>query len=82
MKGLEYVVVVALLLLLWNMVSTKEGFAAEFVDHTNVRRTHERSTSNYDQETNHVKPTLAPQEPIPGMQTPFRVNMFNSFQPV
>lgn len=79
MKGLEYVLVAGLLLLLWQMVSTKEGFAAEFVDKTNVKRTHETSTSSYAQETNHVKPTPVPQEPIPGFQTPFRVNQWNSF---
>jgi hypothetical protein len=83
MKGLEYVLIVAGLLAVWYMVSnTKETFVPEFLEQGNVRRTAETSASSYEQRTNHVIPTPPLSEAIPGMETPFRVNMFNSFQPI
>lgn len=79
MKGIEYLLILAGILLVWKLSSQKETFVAEFVDHTNARRTAETSSSSYAQQTNHVVPTPYPQEPITGMETPFRVNMFNSY---
>jgi hypothetical protein len=84
MKGLEYAVIIAGLLLVWYLSghTTQETFVPEFLEQGNVRRTAETSRSSYAQQTNHVIPTPPQLEAIPGLETPFRVNMFNSFQPV
>ena len=57
----------------------KETFVPEFLDQGNVKKTTSTMKSSYDQETNHFKPTPMEPEPIEGTQTPFRVNMFNSY---
>lgn len=57
----------------------REGFVPEFLDQGNVKQTAKTSTSSYAQETNHFKLTPPMPEPIEGVQTPFRVNMFNSY---
>lgn len=66
--------VIALILL-----PRREGFVPEFLDQGNVKQTAKTSTSSYAQETNHFKLTPPIPEPIEGVQTPFRVNMFNSY---
>lgn len=80
MKGLAFFAVIAGLLLTWYLTSTREGFVPEFLEQGNVRRTAETATSSYAQQTNHVIPTPAQLEAIPGVETPFRVNQYNSFQ--
>lgn len=57
----------------------KETFVPEFLDQSNVMKTSKTRQSSYAQETNHFVPMENPQDPIPGSETPFRVNMFNSF---
>ena len=57
----------------------REGFVPEFLDQGNVKQTQKTSTSSYAQETNQFKLTPPVPEPIDGVQTPFRVNMFNSY---
>lgn len=80
MKGAEYFLIVAGVLLVWYLASkTQETFVPEFLDQSNVKRTADRSSSSYEQKTNHAIPTAYDKDPIPGMETPFRVNMFNSF---
>jgi hypothetical protein len=82
MKGLEYAMVIAGVLAVWYLTKkTQETFVPEFLEQGNVKRTAETATSSYAQQTNHVIPTPPQPEPILGMETPFRVNMFNSFQP-
>lgn len=71
------VVVVVILFVVVPMV-TKENFVPEFLDQGNVKRTTDTRKSSYAQQTNHFQMTPAPAESIPGKQTPFRVNMFNS----
>jgi len=68
----------------WYMTTrnTQEGFVPEFLEQGNVRRTAETSASSYAQQTNHFVPTPPLLEKIPGIETPFRVNMFHSFQPI
>ena len=61
------------------LLPTREGFVPEFLDQGNVKQTAKTSTSSYAQETNHFKLTPPIPEPIDGVQTPFRVNMFNSY---
>jgi hypothetical protein len=81
MKGLAFGVIIAGLLLVWYLSNNREGFVSEFTDRSNEKRTAETSSSSYAQQTNHAIPTPALPEPISGMETPFRVNMFNSYQP-
>jgi len=61
------------------LLPKREGFVPEFLDQGNVKQTAKTSTSSYAQETNHFKLTPPIPEPIDGVQTPFRVNMFNSY---
>jgi hypothetical protein len=83
MKGLEYALVIAGILAVWHLsTKTQDTFVSEFLDQANVKRTAETSSSSYAQQTNHAIPTPPPLEAVPGLETPFRVNMFNSFQPV
>jgi len=84
MKGIEYFLILAGVLLVWYLSTktTRETFVPEFLEQGNVRRTAETSTSSYAQQTNHVIPTRPELEAVPGMETPFRVNMYNSHQPV
>lgn len=58
-----------------------ERFAQEFVDRSNEERTDMTRVSSYSQDTNHFKPTEAMYEPPGGMETPFRVNQYNSYVP-
>lgn len=80
MKGIEFIFIIAGILLVWYLsTKTQETFVPEFLDQSNVKRTAETAHSSYEQKTNHVIPTPYAQEPIQGQETPFRVNMFNSF---
>ena len=79
MKHLAFLAVVAGLALVWYLTQVREKFVPEFLDQGNVKRTAQRSSSSYEQETNHFKPTPQQSEPVLGIETPFRVNMYNSF---
>jgi hypothetical protein len=57
----------------------REGFVPEFLDQGNVKQTTKTGTSSYNQETNHFKLTPPMPEPVEGVQTPFRVNMYSSY---
>lgn len=81
MKNWAFIAVLVGLAVVWYLSQTRESFVPEFLDQGNVKRTAERASSSYAQETNHFKPTLPQPEPIPGIETPFRVNMFTSFMP-
>jgi hypothetical protein len=61
------------------LLQKRETFVPEFLDQGNVKQTTKTSSSSYAQETNHFKLTPPMPEPIDGVQTPFRVNMFNSY---
>jgi len=83
MKGIEYALVIAGILAVWYLTTkTQDTFVSEFVDNSNAKRTAETSSSSYAQQTNHMIPTPPPLETVPGLETPFRVNQWNSFQPV
>ena len=82
MQGLEYIASIAVGALVWYLVSrNREGFAKEFIDRSNEEKTDMTRVSSYKQQTNHFKPTEAPYEPPGGMETPFRVNQYNSYIP-
>lgn len=57
----------------------RESFVPQFLDQRNVEKTSKTRQSSYAQETNHFVPMANPQEAIPGTETPFRVNMVNSY---
>lgn len=82
MKGLEIVAIVAAGALVWYIISrNREGFSKEFVDRTNEENTDRSRVSSYNQTTNHFKPTQSLYEPPGGIETPFRVNQYNSYIP-
>ena len=85
MKDLSFLAILGALALVAYVLfrpGCKEGFVPEFLDQGNVKRTAETIDSSYAQQTNHFVMTPMPPTQIPGLETPFRVNMFNSFQPV
>lgn len=83
MKELSWIALgVAVIVVLAMMTKTWEPFSLELVDTTNTQRTDANKVSSYAQVTNNVKP---PSDlglpPVPGIETSFRVNLFNSFVP-
>jgi len=82
MKDLSFIAVIGGALLIWFLVSrSREGFAKEFVDRSNEEKTDENRVSSYKQQTNHFKPTPPIYEKPDGIETPFRVNQYNSYVP-
>jgi hypothetical protein len=82
MKHTALIAIAAGLALLGFLIfRNREEFVAEFTDRTNEKATVNNEVSSYRQATNHVEPTHAPYENPPGIETPFRVNQFNSFMP-
>jgi len=61
------------------LMQTKETFVPEFLEQGNVKATSETRQSSYAQKTNHFVMTPSKPEPVAGTETPFRVNMHNSF---
>jgi hypothetical protein len=82
MKNWAFVAVIVALAVIWYVMKSREGFAAEFVDRSNEQKTDQTRTSSFAQETNHFKMMSQDLPPIDGIETPFRVNAFNSFVPV
>jgi hypothetical protein len=78
------VAILAGLALVWYMLSPKtyEGFEKSFVDNSNAKKTDQTRVSSYAQQTNSFKPTEAPYRQPSGVETPYRVNIWNSFGPV
>jgi len=66
---------------IYKFTASREGFAKEFIDNSNEQKTEKTRASSYRQETNSFKPTLPAPEPIQGIRTPFRVNMYDSYVP-
>jgi hypothetical protein len=75
-----YIVLLAVIGLLgYVLMQTKETFVPEFLEQGNVKATSGNRQSSYAQQTNHFVMTPSAMEPVPGVETPFRVNMYNSF---
>ena len=72
-------IVLIVILFLVLRKTKQETFVPQFLDQRNVEKTDRGKRSSYSQETNHFVPMENPQEPIDGVETPFRVNMFNSY---
>ena len=70
---------IAVGVILYVLSGYRESFVPEFLDQTGVKKTAMTSTSSYAQQTNHLAPVPYPQDPIPGSQTPFRVNMVTAY---
>lgn len=70
---------VAVGVILYVLSGYREPFVPEFLDQRGVKKTAMTSTSSYNQQTNHLTPSKYMQEPIPGVETPFRVNMYDSY---
>lgn len=70
---------VALGAILYALSNYREPFVPEFLEQGNVKQTSKTKTSSYNQETNHFPKVHGPVEPIEGTETPFRVNMYNSY---
>jgi len=78
--GLHYILaLVAIIAIIVILSKKKETFVSEFLDRSNEKKTSMTRASSYAQETNHFRPTPTEPEPISGMETPFRVNMFNAY---
>jgi hypothetical protein len=82
MKNWAFVAVIVGLVVLWYILKSREGFALEFVDKSNEQTTDQTRVSSFAQTTNHFKMAKQDLPPIDGIETPFRVNAFNSFVPV
>jgi len=84
MKDLSFLAVLGGLGLIGYMLfmrPSREGFVPEFLDQGNVKRTAVTTDSSYAQQTNHFIMTPSPPTQVPGLQTPFRVNVWNSVVP-
>ena len=80
MKDWAFVgLLIAIAIIGYVLTQTKEGFVPEFLEQGNVKATSDTRQSSYEQKTNHFKMMSSKQEPIDGVETPFRVNMYNSF---
>jgi len=82
MKEVSIIFFVVSLIVLWAVLSSREGFVPEFLDNSNQKRTSALKDSSYNQTTNHAIPNKSfDVPPIQGVETPYRVNMFTSFVP-
>jgi hypothetical protein len=80
MKDWAFVALLAAIVLIGYVLTTsKEGFVPQFLEQGNVKATSDTRQSSYEQKTNHFVMTPSKPEPVPGVETPFRVNMYNSF---
>lgn len=81
MKNAVFVGLLVAFAALWFVLGRKEKemFVPEFLDQRGVAKTSKTRQSSYRQETNHFVPTPAPEEPIQGVKTPIRVNMYDSY---
>lgn len=82
MNNWAFVAIIAGLGLVWYVITKyREGFEIAFIDKTNDRKTDETRVSSYAQQTNNFKPTQPPPVPPSGVETPYRVNTWNSYVP-
>lgn len=81
MKMNPLLLAAAVLLLGFVVMKTTEGFGteAEFLDKKQVLKTVLTEDSSYSQQTNHMNPAQVSMGPIAGVESPFRVNMFNAY---
>ena len=80
MKNNLLLFVAAAIVLGFAVRKVTEGFGteAEFLDKKQVLKTVLTEDSSYAQQTNHMNPSQVELGPIPGVPSPFRVNMFHA----
>jgi hypothetical protein len=71
--------VIAILLLAFVLMSSRERFRPEFLDTRQVKRTVATEDSHYEQYTNHMNPSGGMPGSLGGMPTPFRVNQYTAY---
>ena len=81
MKSLGFLAALVGLVLVWHLSTKREGFVAEFIEHGNLKRTLDTSKSSRRQETNHYPYIRQMDFPVLGTESPFRVNIWNSYTP-
>jgi hypothetical protein len=69
----------AILVIAFVMLRSRERFQPEFVDKTQVRKTVAVEDSSFRQTTNHVDPAPYSLGPVVGVETPFQVNQYRAF---
>jgi hypothetical protein len=69
----------AVLVIAFVMLQSRERFQPEFVDKTQVRKTVAVEDSSFHQTTNHVDPAPYSLGPVVGVETPFQVNQYRAF---
>ena len=77
----NWIFLVLALAVVWYVITGRrvESFVPEFLDQGNVQKTALTMKSSYAQKTNHFEPSRPPPQPVPGVETPFRVNMYRSY---
>jgi hypothetical protein len=81
MKEVSIIFFIVSLIVLWAVLSGREGYV-DFEDKSNQKRTSLTKDSSFSQTTNHAIPNKKFEAPaIQGVETPYRVNMFTSFEP-
>ena len=82
MRNLAFLAILVAGGVLWYVMRSKrENFVPEFLDQGNVKRTSETRASSYEQRTNHFPMKESDHDAVHGIETPFRVNMYNSYIP-
>lgn len=77
-----YGILALVLIVLYKVISSrKETFVSEFLDKGNEMKTSKTKQSSYAQETNHFKLTSSGLSAPDGNESPFRVNIWNSYIP-
>ena len=79
MKHIVWFIVGVLVLAVAWSVFAKEKFEVAFFDTTQEKKRAAVEDSSYSQQTNHVDPAPYSSGPIPGQESPFRVNQFNAY---
>lgn len=74
-----WIILILVAIVLYFLVM-RERFV-DFSDKTQVQRTVATQNSSYAQRTNHMIPPAGPNVPIQGIESPFRVNMFDAYIP-
>jgi hypothetical protein len=79
MKGLSWLLLIsAILVVLAILYKNREPFALEFIENTESKK----KRSSYDQVTNNIKPPSSLGiPPVSGIQTSYRVNLYEAVVP-
>ena len=80
MKLLPVIALGVAAIVVWSVITrVSEPFVPEFLELSGVQRTSQMKDSSYEQRTNHMPQPSGTDIPIQGVESPFRVNQFNSW---